>query len=346
MFSLAATSQSPQKISYQAVVRNNADNLVKEQTIGMKISILNGTNAVYIETQTPMTNINGLVSIEIGMGTVVNGTFTSIDWSSGSHFIKTETDLDGSNNYTITGTSQLLSVPYALHAKTAENISGVANLATTTALEALQAKVDAIELNTGNSTMSDNEGNVYKIVKIGEQVWMAENMKATSGNSGAFSKIVDSQSWIDNSDNNLVYAFYDFSSSPSNNNGALYNHLAALQVCPNGWRLPSYNDFSTLVTFLNNNGYSNNGYFALKSRINWINEEYKGENTFGFNSLPSGYVIGASGASLSIGEATAFWLSTNEGAALTSLANFVSMFQDSNEIANEVSKSLFLPAIL
>ena len=160
MFSLAATSQSPQKISYQAVVRNNADNLVKEQTIGMKISILNGTNAVYIETQTPMTNINGLVSIEIGMGTVVNGTFTSIDWSSGSHFIKTETDLDGSNNYTITGTSQLLSVPYALHAKTAENISGVANLATTTALEALQAKVDAIELNTGNSTMSDNEGNV------------------------------------------------------------------------------------------------------------------------------------------------------------------------------------------
>jgi hypothetical protein len=93
----------------------------------MQISILQGSaggTAVYVETQTPTTNANGLVSIEIGAGTVVSGDFTTIDWANGFYFIKTETDLLGGANYTITGTSQLLSVPYALHAKTAETLSG------------------------------------------------------------------------------------------------------------------------------------------------------------------------------------------------------------------------------
>jgi len=62
--------------------------------------------------------------LEIGTGTVQGGDFTTIDWANGSYFIKTETDLTGGANYTITGTSQLLSVPYALHAKTAESITG------------------------------------------------------------------------------------------------------------------------------------------------------------------------------------------------------------------------------
>jgi hypothetical protein len=65
-----------------------------------------------------------LVSLEIGTGTVVSGNFTTIDWANGTYFFKTETDLTGGANYTITGTSQLLSVPYALHAKTAETLSG------------------------------------------------------------------------------------------------------------------------------------------------------------------------------------------------------------------------------
>ncbi|MDX9776817.1 MAG: FISUMP domain-containing protein, partial [Petrimonas sp.] len=67
---------------------------------------------------------NGLVSVEIGSGTVVSGTFATIDWSNGPYFIKTETDPTGGTSYTITGTSQLLSVPYALHAKTAESVTG------------------------------------------------------------------------------------------------------------------------------------------------------------------------------------------------------------------------------
>ena len=117
----SAFAQSPEKMSYQAVVRDAGNALITDQAVGMQISILQGSasgTAVYVETQTPNTNINGLVSIEIGSGTVVNGAFNTIDWSSGLYFIKTETDPTGGTNYTITGTSQLMSVPYALYAKT------------------------------------------------------------------------------------------------------------------------------------------------------------------------------------------------------------------------------------
>lgn len=126
LFAVALTTtvlaQSPEKMSYQAIVRNGANALVANQAIGIRISVLQGSasgSAVYVETQTPTTNANGLVNIEIGTGSVVTGTFASIDWGNGPYFIKTETDPSGGTAYTITGTSQLLSVPYALYAKSA-----------------------------------------------------------------------------------------------------------------------------------------------------------------------------------------------------------------------------------
>ena len=108
-------------MSYQAVVRNTTNNLVVSQNVGMQISILQGSatgTVVYVETQTPTSNTNGLVTIEIGGGTVVSGNFATINWANGPYFIKTETDPTGGSSYTITGTSQLLSSPYALYAKT------------------------------------------------------------------------------------------------------------------------------------------------------------------------------------------------------------------------------------
>jgi hypothetical protein len=120
-------AQVPEKMSYQAVIRNADNNLVTSQPVGMQISVLQGSisgTAVYVETQLPNTNINGLVSLEIGTGIAVSGEFANIDWSNGPYFMKTETDPTGGTNYTIIGTSQLLSVPYALHAKTAESVTG------------------------------------------------------------------------------------------------------------------------------------------------------------------------------------------------------------------------------
>jgi hypothetical protein len=118
-------AQAPQKMSYQAVIRNSANALVTSQAVGMRISILQTTaagTAVYTETQTPTTNDNGLVSLAIGTGTVVSGTFATIDWSAGPYFIQTETDPTGGTTYTITGVSELMSVPYALYAKKSESV--------------------------------------------------------------------------------------------------------------------------------------------------------------------------------------------------------------------------------
>ena len=121
VLTVTTTIQVPEKMSYQAVVRNTTNNLVTNQPVGMQISILQGSatgTAVYVETQTPTSNANGLVSLEIGGGTVVSGNMATINWANGPYFIKTETDPTGGSSYTITGTSQLLSAPYALYAKT------------------------------------------------------------------------------------------------------------------------------------------------------------------------------------------------------------------------------------
>jgi hypothetical protein len=91
-------AQSPEKMSYQAVIRDASNALVVGTPVGMQISILQGSSSgtsVYTETQTPSTNANGLVSIEIGGGSVVSGTFSTIDWTAGPYFIKTETDPTG-----------------------------------------------------------------------------------------------------------------------------------------------------------------------------------------------------------------------------------------------------------
>ncbi len=126
LLTISIFAQVPEKMSYQAVVRDASNDLVTFSPVGIQISILQGSSsgtAVYVETQTATSNANGLVSIEIGAGNVVSGTFASIDWSNDTYFVKTETDPLGGTSYTITGTSQLLSVPYALHAKTAENVA-------------------------------------------------------------------------------------------------------------------------------------------------------------------------------------------------------------------------------
>ena len=120
LVSVCVFSQSQDVMSYQAVIRNSGNELIKNQNVGMKFSILKGSatgTVVYSETQTQTTNANGLVTVKIGAGTLVSGSYATINWGADTYFIKIETDPTGSTNYTITATSQLLSVPYALYAK-------------------------------------------------------------------------------------------------------------------------------------------------------------------------------------------------------------------------------------
>jgi dipeptidyl aminopeptidase/acylaminoacyl peptidase len=172
ILTISVYSQAPQKMSYQAVIRNNSNVLVTSHAVGMKISILQGSatgTPVYVETQTPTTNANGLASLEIGGGTPVTGTFAGIDWSAGPYFIKTETDPAGGTTYSISGTSQLLSVPYALYSKTSVSLKDVTISSTGDTLAIGTRKIIVPGLSAANPKSiiysSDESGNsdIWKI---------------------------------------------------------------------------------------------------------------------------------------------------------------------------------------
>lgn len=117
-------SQSPESFKYQAVVRDAGNIILNDQAVGIQLVIQQGSiggTAVYTETFAATTNAYGLVNLEIGTG-ITTDDFTTIDWANGPFFIETSIDVSGGTNYAVMGTSELLSVPYSLYAKTAENV--------------------------------------------------------------------------------------------------------------------------------------------------------------------------------------------------------------------------------
>jgi hypothetical protein len=111
-------AQIPQKFSYQSIIRNTGGQTLANQPISIRLSIMQGSEiggAVYVETHNSSSNSFGLVTLQVGGGTVQSGSFSAIDWANGPYFIKTETDPEGGSNYSILGSSQLLSVPFALY---------------------------------------------------------------------------------------------------------------------------------------------------------------------------------------------------------------------------------------
>ncbi len=130
LLTVGLRAQSFQGFSYQAVVRSSDNELVVEKPVGMKVSLLQGSDngsEVYVETHVPSTNKNGLISVGIGNGVKISGDFMVIDWSKGPYFIKTEIDPTGGSSYVLTITSQLLSVPYA-HYSFKSDVSNTSNV--------------------------------------------------------------------------------------------------------------------------------------------------------------------------------------------------------------------------
>ena len=127
-FAITLTSfgQAPEAFKYQAVVRDAGGIILNNQAVGYQLTILQGSalgTAVYTETFNPTTNGYGLVNLEIGTGTTTDD-FTIIDWGNGPYFMETSVDITGGTSYVVMGTSQLVSVPYALYAKTSGNGAG------------------------------------------------------------------------------------------------------------------------------------------------------------------------------------------------------------------------------
>jgi hypothetical protein len=122
---LSSFGQAPESFKYQAVVRDAGNLILNNQAVGVQLTIQQGSvggTAVYTETFVPTTNAYGLVNLEIGTGTTTDN-FSTIDWSNGPYFIETAIDVTGGTSYAVMGTSQLMSVPYALYAKTAKNVA-------------------------------------------------------------------------------------------------------------------------------------------------------------------------------------------------------------------------------
>ncbi|HOY30520.1 MAG TPA: hypothetical protein PKW80_01450 [Bacteroidales bacterium] len=121
-------AQTPQKFNYQAVVRDSSGNILANQPVSFRISLLLDSvtgNAVYVETQKDTTNSYGISVIKIGDGNPLLGTMTGINWAGGPYYIKVELDQNGGTAFTYMGITQLVSVPYALHSRTADSISGM-----------------------------------------------------------------------------------------------------------------------------------------------------------------------------------------------------------------------------
>lgn len=130
----AVFAQAPEKLPYELIVNNATGTLVANRQVGVQLSILQGSasgSAVYVETQTPTTDVNGLARLQVGGGSVVSGTFATIDWSAGPYFLKAQIDITGGTSYTQTITNQLVSTAYALYAKNAGSGSLADNAVTT-----------------------------------------------------------------------------------------------------------------------------------------------------------------------------------------------------------------------
>lgn len=234
-FSLnTAFAQAPQKFSYQTVVRNASNALVANANVGIKISILQGSatgTSVYSESHTAATNANGLASIQIGGGSVLSGNLTTINWSTATYFIKTEVDPAGGTTYSISGTSQLLSVPYALSA-------------------ANGGKVEVTNTGFGINTLSTNTGinnTAYGANALRYNIAGANNtgvgINSLLNNNGSFNTAMGTNSLRTNTAGVWNTAIGE---------GALYNSTADSNIAIGGLAL------SDLTTGTNNIGIGNN----------------------------------------------------------------------------------------
>lgn len=148
-------AQVPQGISYQAIALNGSGNPVVSSPVGIQLSILDTSASgavLYTETHTPTTNAQGLFNLVIGQGTPTTGTFSAIKWETNSKFLKVEMDATGGTTYVLVGSTQLLSVPYALFAGKvdADNVTGGPDL----------FSVSSSVINT-NSFITDTNAYVY-----------------------------------------------------------------------------------------------------------------------------------------------------------------------------------------
>jgi uncharacterized protein (TIGR02145 family) len=143
------------------------------------------------------------------------------------------------------------------------------------------------------NSVTDIEGNVYRTTKIGDQWWMAENLKVTKFPDGtAIPLVTDINEWVDlpDDDSDKAKAYCYLFNNPDSPYGALYTFAAAKEACPTGWHLPEESEWYELRNFISSdNGgiYKNREAQALKSTTGW-EKNMNGTDIYGFTALPGG----------------------------------------------------------
>lgn len=190
LLAIQAEAQAPQAFQYQAIARDNTGLPITNQNVGLRVSIISGspTGAIlYVETHAPTTNQFGLFSVEIGQGTVANGTFNTITWGSNLHYLKVEMDETGGTAYQDMGTIQLISVPYALHAATADNVDD-ADANPTNEIQTLSLNGQDLTISGGNTlTLPSGGGGSQVLSKAGSTI-------SLSGGGGSVNLLDDNAS--------------------------------------------------------------------------------------------------------------------------------------------------------
>jgi hypothetical protein len=316
-------SQAPQKINFQSILRNTNGEVVANKSVSLKISILSGSisgSSVYSEIHTKTTDISGLISLQIGNGTILSGVFANIAWGSVAHFIKLEADFSGGSNYVLLGTQELMSVPYALYASKTDtsslnlvnrfnskvNVSDTSNMLlnyrtglnnkvnisdTSNMLNPYLRKSDSIIADLqlqikqlqSLSNVIDIDGNSYKTVKIGSQIWMSENLKTSRyRNGGPIPNVIGNANWQALTTGAWSYYFHDAANNAVY--GKLYNWYTTLgdTLCPTGWHIPTLSDVNLLKSTLNNVALNESGFNANLGGFRYESGNYDGLGGVGF----------------------------------------------------------------
>lgn len=314
-------AQVPQKISYQAVVRDADQKLAVDKTVGVKISIMQDSASIlYSETHTSTTNAQGILSLEIGGGKIVSGKMETIDWSINPCFVKMEMDLNGGSSYTLSTVQQLLSVPYAMRAAYAEQ-GGIQGRVKgdmqywdgekwTLVGGARNGKILSFRngeptwIFPGDTTgivdepiygsVTDHEGTVYKTVLIGNALWMAENLRATTYRDGSVIPRIDTNEAF-YADKAGAYCYYGDNDTNKLLYGPLYNWYAMAHekgLCPKGWHVPSDAEWTTLADYYGGKELAGaalkaTGTVEAKTGL-WLSPNTGATNSSGFAALPGG----------------------------------------------------------
>ena len=381
---LAAMAQTPNAFNYQTAVRDADGSIIADQSVAFQISILQGAadgTAVYVETHAATTNTHGLVNFQIGGGTTTDD-FSTIDWAAGPYFIKVEMDAAGGTTFVEMGTTQLISVPFAKHADAAEfannantavtagsatiadeattaeeashalnadtaNYAEYAALAETTAdMTALLDRIAALEEMSGIGTITDIDGNEYEITKIGNQIWMAENLRVTRYADGTpIPQVTNNTEWQNLGNDDKAFCWWENDSATyAESYGAYYTFAAANNgnvtsdsaystiqgVCPDGWHMPSQGEWNELRNYLGSVGHAGNEGTVLKSTTGW-DADGNGTDLYGFNTHPYGLRDHESGGFQFQGVAELFYSSNENENSIGGAWMFI-FENDSNEI--------------